>query len=144
MNNFNQILLEAIKLSLAGIIGGLIGARANDNLTRRREQDAGRDNRKLNFLAFLARWRSEINTPQHSNGAFEVDDGGVQAFQAGLHQFHAEQERVRDDYPAREKFAQLVSRIGCLKVGGMEGQKRTRKIIFEAMDALIAFIKAGS
>jgi hypothetical protein len=44
MNNFNQILLEAIKLSLAGIIGGLIGARANDKLTRRREQDAGRDN----------------------------------------------------------------------------------------------------
>ena len=43
MNNFNQILLEAIKLSLAGIIGGLIGARANDKLTRRREQDAGRD-----------------------------------------------------------------------------------------------------
>lgn len=142
MNNFNQILLEAIKLSLAGIIGGLIGARANDKLTRRREQDAGRDSRKLNFRAFLARWRSEINTPQHSNRAFEVDDGGIQTFQAGLHQFHAEQERVRDDYPDREKFAQLVGRISSLKVRGMEGQKKAREIIFEAMDALIDFIKA--
>jgi hypothetical protein len=143
MNNFNQIMLEAIKLALAGIIGGLIGARANDKLARRREQEAGRDRRKLDFLAFLARWRSEIKTPPHNKGIVYVDDGGVQAFLDWLHQFQAEQERVRDDYPDRNTFAQLVGTVGSLKVGRAEGQINSRKIILEALDALIAFAKTA-
>jgi hypothetical protein len=141
MNNFNQILLEAIKLTLAGIIGGLIGARTNDKLTRRREQDAGRDSRKLDFLAFLACWRSEINTPPHNKGIVYMDDGGVQAFLTGLHRFHAEQERVRNDCLDRKKFAQLVGGVSSLNVGRAVGQINSRKIILEALDAFIDFIK---
>src|ERR1039457_3879832 len=107
----NQILLEAIKLALAGIVGGLIGAQANDKLTRRREKDAGKDKRKLDFLAFLAHWRSEIKTPPHNNGMVFHDDGGIQAFLAGLHRFHAEQEKVRTDYPNQTQFAELVEKV---------------------------------
>jgi hypothetical protein len=73
MNSFNQIMFEAIKLALAGIIGGLIGARANDKLTRRRERDTGRERRKLDFHAFLACRRSEIKTPPHNKGIVYVD-----------------------------------------------------------------------
>ena len=60
MDTFNQILLEAIKLALAGIAGGLIGARANDKLTRQREKDSGISSRKREFLAFMAMWKTEI------------------------------------------------------------------------------------
>src|SRR5271154_2485707 len=63
MELFNQITLEAIKLVLAGIIGGLIGARANDRLTRRREKDAGMANRKREFLAFMAQLLAEAQRP---------------------------------------------------------------------------------
>lgn len=136
-------MFEAIKLALTGIVGGLIGARANDKLARRREQDAGREKRKLDFHAFLACWRSEIKTPPHNKGIVYIDDGGVQAFLDRLHQFHAEQERVKNDYPDRNKFAQLVGIIGSLKVGRAEGQINSRKIILETLDALIAFTKAA-
>jgi hypothetical protein len=141
--NFNQILLEAIKLALAGIIGGLIGARANDKLARRREQDAGRDNRKRDFLAFIASWRSEINTPPHKNGIVFTDDGGVLAFLTGLHQFNAEKERVRNDYSDLEKFAHLVGAVGSLNVGRAENQINSRKMILKTMDALIDFAKTS-
>lgn len=143
MNNLNQILLEAIKLAFAGIIGGLIGARANDKLARRREQDAGRDNRKRDFLAFLASWRSEINTPPHTKGMVFLDDGGIQAFLAGLNQFNAEKERVRNDYLDMKKIAHLAGRVSSLDVGHSVGQIKSRKIILEALDALIDFIKVA-
>ena len=39
MDTFYQILLEAIKLILAGVAGGLIGARDNDKLTILRDRD---------------------------------------------------------------------------------------------------------
>jgi hypothetical protein len=141
MNIFNQIFLEFIKLALVGIIGGLIGARANDKLARRREQDAGRDSRKRDFLAFVASWRSEIYTPPHKDGMVFLDDGGVLAFLNGLHQFNAEKERVRNDYSNLEKFAQLVGAVGNLNVGRAENQINSRKIILKTLDALIDFIK---
>jgi hypothetical protein len=53
METFNQILLEAIKLALAGIAGGLIGARANDRLARRRERETAIREDKLKFIPFL-------------------------------------------------------------------------------------------
>jgi hypothetical protein len=59
MNEFNDIILEAIKLILAGIIGGLIGARANDRLTRNRERESGVANRKRDFLAFMAQLKAQ-------------------------------------------------------------------------------------
>ncbi len=142
MNNVNDILFEAIKLALAGIIGGLIGARANDKLARKREQDTGRDNRKRNFLSFLASWRSEISMPPNTRGMVFIDDCGIQAFLAGIHQFNAEKERVRNDYPDVAKFAQLVFRVSSLDVGHAENQIKSRRVILEALDALIDFVKA--
>ena len=53
MDTFYQILLEAIKLALAGIAGGLIGARANDRLARRRERETAVREDKLRFIPFL-------------------------------------------------------------------------------------------
>ncbi len=53
MDTLYQILLEAIKLALAGILGGLIGARANDKFARKRDQDAGIMAEKLKFIPLI-------------------------------------------------------------------------------------------
>ena len=59
MSNLDQIILEVIRVVLAGIVGGLIGARANDRLTRHRDRDAGIANRRREFLAFMAQAKAE-------------------------------------------------------------------------------------
>jgi hypothetical protein len=50
MNNVEQILLETIKITLVGILGGLIGARANDKFARKRDQDAVIAKDKKDFI----------------------------------------------------------------------------------------------
>ncbi len=51
MNNIEEILFEAVRIACAGILGGLIGARANDKLARRRDKDSGlAADKKLIFL----------------------------------------------------------------------------------------------
>jgi hypothetical protein len=61
LNTFNQILLEAIKLILAGIAGGLIGAWANDRLTRKREQDSSIANRLRHFRDDISEIIARLN-----------------------------------------------------------------------------------
>lgn len=120
--------------ALIGIIGVLVGALLAHRLTIGRD----RDTRRRDFNSFLSRWRSEIDA-RWSNGAFEVDDGGVKAFEVGLHQFFAEAKRVQGDFSSRNDFDGLVVKLGSLKVGQLQGQKKAREIIFEALDALIRF-----
>jgi len=71
MTQLEEIFLEAVKLILAGLLGGLIGARANDRLTRNRERESGISCRKRSFLAFMAQFKAEaVNTHPTKWGDF--------------------------------------------------------------------------
>lgn len=116
MTNLNQIILEAIKLILAGVIGGLIGARANDRLTRNRERDAGVASRRREFLGFIAGWRSEM---EKGNSIFTIAD----RYEAQARQARQLAEAMMDDFGLDSgQFAELVNACCRLNMSSIKNQ----------------------
>lgn len=139
MHNLNDIFFEAIKLVLAGIIGGLIGARANDKFTRAREKESGIAQRKRDFIAYIRQWRSEIELAERDIDKWGVN-GIIKTYQLGLPSFNAGIGRVQPDFRDRKEFNELTSRINGLTAQNLQGQTNPRAIILEAIDALLRFL----
>jgi len=130
MENFNQIILEAVKLALAGIIGGLIGARANDRFTRSRDASP----RKRAFVGFLKGWKSEIFSAV-IHGIWPPSEN---AYRLKLASFLAEVEQVRDVFRDRQRFDDMTKRVAGLTEKDWY-RKQPRDVICGAIDALITF-----
>lgn len=133
MNNFNQILLEAIKLALAGIAGGLIGARANDRFARIRDRDAGMANRRREFLVFMKSWRGDLERPRFGSGS---EDAAPKIFLDGLLAWHGFVALICDDFTgeSRIKFDELVAIVPKCYV-------HDKNKILKAMNDVIAYVE---
>ena len=132
MGEFNQILLEAIKLVLAGIAGGLIGARANDKLARGRDADA----RKRVFVGFLQKWQAEI--AHVVIPSIFVTDPAIAAYNDRLGEFCEQAGWVQDCYPDAERFKDLAHRVANLNANDWKN-KRPRDVMLEAIGDLLKF-----
>jgi hypothetical protein len=112
------------------LVGGLIGhwlAGVRDSASRRRE-----------FLGFLKRWRAEIYLPKQSTIATLNINVHYSAYRAGLPDFNANVERVRDIFSDNREFDSLTSRLGSLKPEDWQN-KQPCDVILEVIDELIRF-----
>jgi hypothetical protein len=130
------IILEFIKLLLAGIAGGLIGAKANDRLTRNRDADG----RKRDFVGFLSKWRSEISSPSPKiSGAFYYPDHvAKEVYRNELASFNSKIAMVRLDFINKQEFDALTKRLAGLTEKDLQ-VRQPSEVILEALDALIRF-----
>jgi hypothetical protein len=135
MGTFYQIFLEAIKLVLAGIAGGLIGARANDRLARDRDSNA----RKRVFVGFLQKWQAEIAIPNRDQPQFfAMTDPAIVAYDSKLAAFCEQVAWVKGCYPDADKFKALTVRVANLNINDWKN-KKPRDVILEAVGELLKF-----
>jgi len=136
---------------ISGIVGGLAVALAQHFLTKDREKNRDRqaaeraaseakEKRRLEFLGFLKKWRTEIFSPSDEKigGWRDLSFASVSAFQNKLSSFNSESVLVQNDFPDRQRFDSLTERIAGLKSEDWN-KKQPREVICEAIDALIKF-----
>ena len=90
-------------------------------------------------MAFLHQWRSEVASPRFPQEA--LSDDGVAQYLSRVHEFHGEAARVRDAIKNTDTFNRLVDTLGALKAEKLREQHNTRRVILEAIDALIQFVQ---
>jgi hypothetical protein len=112
-----------------GALWGIVGWWANHLLSKSRDRDA----RRLDFREFLGRWRSEIQLTV--GGSVH---GAYAAYISRIHDFHAFQTKLQNDFFCRWRFTRL-----CRELDGIPGDcasKDCRALITQRIDALIAFL----
>jgi hypothetical protein len=119
---------------LVALLGWLIVPRINDALTKRRE----RENKRLDFVRFLKRWRTEVELFRHPT---HIGIGGSHPVEIGYREkmpdFISEIERARSAFGGGQ-FDALTKKLAGLTNEDFK-QANPRDIILEAIDALIEF-----
>jgi hypothetical protein len=138
MNELDQILFEAIKVACAGIAGGLIGARANDKFTRKRERERDLENRRLRFREFLIGWRLEIASVQNGGRMGCIPKP---QFETRRVQLRSDAKGVKNAFVDGNEFDRLVEIISSLDLAALEQDRKTipQQAILDMIDALIEF-----
>jgi len=147
METFNQILLEAIKLVLAGIAGGLIGARANDKLARRREQDAEKRASRQKLVATILRLLLDM---QHEGDLMGLRYNRKPELTSAIATFSVFQcQTVRDGLQARlKKYEEippsaLAAKIECAPDGSnVIGRSQAVSILSEPLKEILEYVDA--
>jgi hypothetical protein len=139
LSTLDQIILEVIKLALAGIAGGLIGAKANDKLARSRDRESGIANRRREFLVFMRAWRKEVDMAYNDHEAIYKIPGLFGSTIAG---FCASAETIRCDY-TKGRRKEIESRIGAISSFSPHQNSRDKYEPFiKAIDEIIAYVDA--
>ena len=117
--------------SMFGLLCAACGWLANHRLATNR---AKRDRRGA-FVGYLLQWRSTIARKSHSYDVFAV-------FREGVHAFHLEFGKIREDYLEQKAFIETAEALGSLTEteiirDGLDG----RVPIFALLDKLVALTK---
>jgi hypothetical protein len=129
-------LIELARLIGAGVVGGLIATFAGHRLTLSRERQSGVRNRKRDFAAFVAQFRSEAADRYHARGAF------AEFYQNKVPNLRHAAATVFDDFPQkrRTEFDRLVSAAaGFTGAQADEGETGKQRII-TALDDILRFL----
>ncbi len=119
MGSLMQSVIEFTRLILAGLVGGLIGAYTNDRLTRMREKDIGKDNRKRSFRGFLKSESGKIEAVQ----IVGINEGMLfAAHQSSVSGIREECAKILDDIPdaVRAEFERISNTYCSLRKDDVE------------------------
>jgi hypothetical protein len=124
----------------ANFFGGLLtGGAAGSVITAVWNGCRDKNRRRIDFLAFLRGWRSDVVAYQmrQLGSIWEIVPA---VFTPNLRPLHTAVTKVEDDVSDKQTFRRLTDRLAGLSDKDWNAQNQPREVILEAIDELIKFL----